>query len=1381
MKNLTKKLTKAFGLVALTVLSGVVTAQNMKWSPVGPVYSAGRARNMVVDKNDASGSTIYLGSTTSGIFKTVNSGARWFPVNDSGAVSNISYLAQSQNGTIYAGTGEGFLRGSQRTNAEPGTGLYKLNSNNSLQLVVSSNVVGTIINRVACSPVNANVIALATNKGIMISTDGSNFAPAPGITITTPSLTSGLDVKFDNQGILYCSIGSERADGAGTYSTVSSKIWKSSDASLSSFSDITPTHSSLSDANYGRIELAIAPSNNNVIYASCAKKYSEGNSNFKGGLQGLFVSYDAGATWGLVLQGSSQLDPLSTSGTPLGGQFPVIGLDGVYSSGDYAHVITVHPTNPDILYVGAYWAYMYKRTGGTNASPIGTWTEIGSSILKEFPIYIHEEIHDIKITGSGNTTKFYFLTDAGVYRSIDLINASAVSFPSYQPFYKGLATGQFNSVSIQRFPNAVKDSLSHPGYYVMAPVSGFVGGTNGNGLNYYSGTDTLVSQETNYSSGVVYNAEFSKTLPDVVFYDDGKKLYRTPNIKNTLPSRVYVKAYQGDIANFSNVAAYPFEITSGYEAIGVPFRLWEYYGQTPTNPDSAIFYNDTLRVATSVSGGGVASLTTQTTFNMEIKRPNNSAMIDSIVIRTGTVTVGIKGFENCPTPFTGSDKKDVAIKLINPSYTGTTVPSTSVTSNVPISATGVTLNATSHIDKVAITYSAPPFVNKTIAQYTTTGSGSSSIAVSDPSIYYRVFATVFYKYKKGDSVYVTDNNITNNTATYGTKLDTTLSWAYGSISGISQVIQYSTSATAVVSNPTYVLNPGNVSQSTPAFTVTSAGTYTISQFGTYNFSATPVASFTLAAETPTTAATTGSPSYVISDNTGTIAVQASNVFTINPAIAADYTITGVDDDSAPTETVETYVTIEAPVYTALPDNITQASPDFTLTATAPTVYTLQGLSSYSVSSTSSTSPQVFTLTSVASYSTNPPAIRTVAANSVIPRPKNNPVIKIPMNGPSARLATVYNQTEITNSEFAVIISKNPLDMTKPDMEVIRVSANGCLTTKADGSPDNVNTVTVEGKPTILEWSNSGTELYYATDANKLYRVSYINMIMDMSSASYFGKLNTDVFSYVNGKFDKTKPNLNSPYRTTLIGSFTKPITSISVSNDDKNLVVTFNDPSGSVVMTNAVDTRSANISNIGWTSKTGTLTSANIRTYCSLIEKNNKNMVYIGTDKGLFYTNDISDATPTWRNAKDDASPMPNVQVFDIEQQVLEHYQCYNSGIIYVATNGRGIWQNKAGYKEHFVGISEFEKIQAPNNLSIYPNPTNGNVTIAFNSNDNETAVLNVMDINGRVVKYQDLGKVNTGEVTYSFDVAELPAGVYIVSVNSNANVKRVTKLIVTK
>ncbi len=1165
MKYRSQKLAKALGLIVFSGLSGLSIAQTFNWSQAGPVYNAGRSRNLVVDKRDATFNTLYTGSASSGVYKSTDGGANWAPISKLDNPRNISYMAQAIDNIIYVSTGEGFLRSGQKLKAQTGTGLYKINGTNDtlgLDPVASSTMVGTVINRIACHPTKANVIALATNNGIMLSNDnGVNFVLASGI--TTGTNISGQDVKFDGNGILYCSVGNE------TSGTAPTKIYKSSgDASnLSvSFNTITPTHPVINASDYGRIELAVAPSNNNVIYASVAGKANSpvGTSS---ALNGLFVTYDGGSTWGLVLQGSPQLNPLSNGAN--------------VSSGDYAHVVVVNPTNPNEIFIGGYKFYLFSRTGGTDANPIGAWVNIGSSspAFLNTPYYLHENIHDIKIVGTSNANvKFYFVTDAGIYRSTDMANATIFVGASFQPFYQGLVTGQFNSVSIESFPSSNSATVASGGF--VSANDGFIGGTGGNGLTYFSGKYPLAAQETNYLSGEVYGVEYSKILSNAAFVTVGKDnngtLYRSSDIRTSSPAALSVNSYSGTLSQITPIPSTFLNNASNNS--GTPFKLWENYGQLSTaTPDSLIFYNDSSRVITSIVGG-VQALTTQTTFTFLPGRPNKFALIDSIAIRTGTVVYDLNATK-VPTPFSASDKKDIFIKLPNNYATPTATTIVPIGQVVgPASAAGVTLNATNGLDNISVTFSAPPFANKT--------STSSSV---DYAVYYKVFATIFYKYKANDTITINDNSISTKPQRYSFTLSKPLRWAY---SGVNNSKPYS-------------------------------------------------------------------------------------------------------DPTNPPQKIATRI--------------------------------------------------------------------------------------------SARLAMVYSggPPSTGSQTAAIVVSKSPLNLNDP-LSFVRVSCHGAPTTDANGQPTN-SVVTVNGKPILLEWSKSGSELYYATDDNKLYRVSNLYTIMDNTPSSYSGKLSTDIFKYnsalPSSPLVSTTLNPSSPYRTTLLGSFTRPITSISVAKGDTTMVLTFsNTVSDSVVMYSAGNIRKKDFSNLVFATKKGDQNVdnlANLTVYCSMIEKDDGKQVFVGTDKGMYYTGDISANPPVWKNINN--KQLPIVQVFDIKQQTLGQWESYNSGQIYVATNGRGVWTNKKYLNPYIVSVNEMEKPKVDNNhLSIYPNPTNGNVYISFNSLG-ETASVQVLDINGRIVKSEPLGKLYQGEATYIMSTTELSEGIYIVNVTSDASVKRVAKLIVTK
>ena len=71
--------------------------------------------------------------------------------------------------------------------------------------------------------------------------------------------------------------------------------------------------------------------------------------------------------------------------------------------------------------------------------------------------------------------------------------------------------------------------------------------------------------------------------------------------------------------------------------------------------------------------------------------------------------------------------------------------------------------------------------------------------------------------------------------------------------------------------------------------------------------------------------------------------------------------------------------------------------------------------------------------------------------------------------------------------------------------------------------------------------------------------------------------------------------------------------------------------------------------------------------------------------------------------------------------------------------------------------------------------------TDVVSSSINNSPIINVMDINGRIVKKESLGKLSTGQLNYSIETNDLASGMYIVNINSDSGIKRVAKLVVTK
>ncbi len=70
--------------------------------------------------------------------------------------------------------------------------------------------------------------------------------------------------------------------------------------------------------------------------------------------------------------------------------------------------------------------------------------------------------------------------------------------------------------------------------------------------------------------------------------------------------------------------------------------------------------------------------------------------------------------------------------------------------------------------------------------------------------------------------------------------------------------------------------------------------------------------------------------------------------------------------------------------------------------------------------------------------------------------------------------------------------------------------------------------------------------------------------------------------------------------------------------------------------------------------------------------------------------------------------------------------------------------------------------------LNVYPNPTSSELKISFNLNKTSTALIEVMDITGRIVKTLLNEKVNAGISTKTFNVSSLESGNYFIIINAN-------------
>jgi hypothetical protein len=116
---------------------------------------------------------------------------------------------------------------------------------------------------------------------------------------------------------------------------------------------------------------------------------------------------------------------------------------------------------------------------------------------------------------------------------------------------------------------------------------------------------------------------------------------------------------------------------------------------------------------------------------------------------------------------------------------------------------------------------------------------------------------------------------------------------------------------------------------------------------------------------------------------------------------------------------------------------------------------------------------------------------------------------------------------------------------------------------------------------------------------------------------------------------------------------------------------------------------------------------------------------------------------------------------------------------VIAATHGRGLatatWDIQTG-----IG-----SLDADLGLSVYPNPTSGQFKVQSSKFKVEGGKIELVDLNGRVVMEAgkkgsgEAGMPGSGDAGISFDISDLPAGIYFVRISSlnSLVLKKIVKL----
>ena len=239
----------------------------LKWRAVGPRMQGGRIETVAVAPGRPS--TIYAGAGSGGVFKSINNGTTWTPIFDNEATTSIGAIAvaSSDANTVWVGTGEVLMARS----SYPGMGVYKSTDAGAswthMGLTDSHHISQVLIH--PTDPQRVWVAAIgrlyseSPERGVFRTRDGGRTWQR---TLFVNERTGAIDLALDpsNPNVLYASMWDRSRKAWGHRPNgPGSGAYKSVDGGET----WTRLSGLPSGEHVGRIGLAIARSNPKVVYA----------------------------------------------------------------------------------------------------------------------------------------------------------------------------------------------------------------------------------------------------------------------------------------------------------------------------------------------------------------------------------------------------------------------------------------------------------------------------------------------------------------------------------------------------------------------------------------------------------------------------------------------------------------------------------------------------------------------------------------------------------------------------------------------------------------------------------------------------------------------------------------------------------------------------------------------------------------------------------------------------------------------------------------------------------------------------------------------------------------------------------------------------------
>ncbi|MEY2836535.1 MAG: hypothetical protein RLZZ557_2197 [Bacteroidota bacterium] len=416
---------------------------NNTYAAVGPTQNGGRTRAIVYDRryNGTTNQVIMAGGVTGGIFRSTDGGKTWKFVHPANQLRSVSSIAQdpTRPDTWYAGTGEpiGASVGYPNTFIY-GEGMFKSTDNGATWTKLSSTNVADIINfssqwsfvhKVVVHPTTGDVYAAVHRRVVRSSDGGSTWTEIFGSTVPTTATGGIADILINNAGTnVFVAMSGRNADrnlagifsspsgNAGSFTRIAGGIKDAADSVAGWRAYDNATVAGEYVAGYGRIILALSPSNQNLLYTMVENADFASDSKPEADLFKCNMGTSP-FTWtshGKNLSASRTAEGSTTSTTKY-----------MELQGGYNMALAVHPTNPNMVFAGG--VNLFKSTDGFGTAAASSFIGgIGSTTYTDQLGTSHADIHSLAFDPT-NPNKMLVASDGGI-GAIDNVTASTVSW-----------------------------------------------------------------------------------------------------------------------------------------------------------------------------------------------------------------------------------------------------------------------------------------------------------------------------------------------------------------------------------------------------------------------------------------------------------------------------------------------------------------------------------------------------------------------------------------------------------------------------------------------------------------------------------------------------------------------------------------------------------------------------------------------------------------------------------------------------------------------------------------------------------------------------------------------------------------------------------------